>query len=172
MLMLRFHNCHCLVFFAGLIFNHTLLAGSQINPRTMGAKGDGKTKDTKAIQQAIDAATKTGGTVVLDRGVFLSGTLHLKSRVTLQIEPGATLLGSTEHADYERAGRWLALLEAREVSDIIVTGGGIIDGQGAKLAADVTRLMKARQQATRGKEPSANHRVSKLQTGNRQQHHH
>ena len=143
MQILRFNRCHSLVLLALLMFNQTLLAAPQINPRTMGAKGDGKTKDTKAIQQAIDAASKNGGTVVLDRGVFLSGTLHLKSRVTLQIDPNATLLGSTEHADYERAGRWLALLEAKDVTDINVTGGGVIDGQGAKLAEDVTRLMKA-----------------------------
>ena len=141
---LRFDTLLYVALFVSVTFNQSLLAGPQINPRTMGAKGDGKTKDTKAIQQAIDAATKTGGTVVLDRGVFLSGTLHLKSRVTLQIEPGATLLGSTEHADYERAGRWLALLEAREVSDIIVTGGGIIDGQGAKLAAADVKWLRFR----------------------------
>ena len=128
-----------------LMFSQSFSASPEFNPRTFGAQGDGVTKDTKAIQQAVDAAAKEGGTVVLDRGVFLSGTLHLKSRVTLKIDPEATLLGSAEHADYERGGRWLALLEAKEASDISVTGGGVIDGQGAKLAADVTRLMRDNQ---------------------------
>ncbi|MEI8288704.1 MAG: glycosyl hydrolase family 28 protein [Verrucomicrobiota bacterium] len=112
------------------------------NPRVFGAAGDGKTKDTVAIQRAIDAAAKAGGTVLLDRGVFLSGTLHLKSGVTLRIQKGATLLGSAEHADYQK-NRWLALIEARDAHDIAITGGGIVDGQGELLAADVVRLMKA-----------------------------
>ena len=115
---------------------------SAFNPRVFGAVGDGKTKDTVAIQRAIDAAAKAGGTVLLDRGVFLSGTLHLKSGVTLRIQKGATLLGSAEHADYHK-NRWLALIEARDAHDIAITGGGIVDGQGELLAADVVRLMKA-----------------------------
>jgi polygalacturonase len=114
----------------------------EINPRDFGATGDGRTKDTVAIQRAIDAAAKVSGTVVLDRGRFLSGTLHLRSGITLRIEPAATLVGSAEHADYEKGGRWLALLEARALTDVAITGGGVIDGQGAALAEDVTRLMR------------------------------
>ena len=120
----------------------TLAEAPTFNPRVFGAVGDGKTKDTIAIQRAIDEAAKVGGTVMLERGVFLSGTVHLKSGVTLCIQEGATLLGSAEHADYEK-NRWLALIEARDAHDIALTGGGIVDGQGEHLAADVVRLMKA-----------------------------
>jgi len=133
------------------LFTALLLASSSplsaaeeaaFNPRVFGAVGDGRTKDTVAIQRAIDAAAEVGGTILLDRGVFLSGTLHMKSGVTLRIQKGATLLGSREHADYQK-NRWLALIEARDVHDLTITGGGIVDGQGELLAADVVRLMKA-----------------------------
>lgn len=123
-------------------FRPSFAARPEINPREFGATGDGQTKDTVALQQAIDAAAKVGGTVVLDRGRFLSGTLHLRSGITLRIDPDATLVGSPEHADYETGGRWLALLEARALADVVITGGGVIDGQGAALAADVVRLMR------------------------------
>ena len=117
------------------------LAAPGLDPRDFGAKGDGRTKDTVAIQRAIDAATKDGGTVRLADGTFLCGTLTLKSGVTLHIEKGAILLGSTEHADY-RKNRWLALIEANGQRDIAITGEGVIDGQGAALADDVLRLVK------------------------------
>ena len=137
---------HALALFAALLLASpgrlTAAEAPAFNPRVFGAVGDGKTKDTVAIQRAIDAAAKAGGVVLLDRGVFLSGTLHLKSGVTLRIQKGATLLGSAEHADYQK-NRWLALIEARDAHDIALTGGGIVDGQGELLAADVVRLMKA-----------------------------
>jgi polygalacturonase len=110
------------------------------NPRSFGAAGDGKSKDTEAIQRAIDAAGKEAGTVVLDHGVYLSGALLLKTGVTLRIEKDATLLGSTEHADY-RKNRWMALIEAKDQRNISITGSGVIDGQGEALAADVLRLV-------------------------------
>ena len=64
-----------------------------------GAKGDGTTKDTKAIQAAIDACSGAtgGGTVVLSKGIFLSGPIVLKSNVTLNIAAGSILLGSPDH---------------------------------------------------------------------------
>lgn len=117
------------------------LAATGFDPRDFGATGDGRTKDTVAIQRAIDAAAKDGGTVRLAGGTFLCGTLTLKSGVTLRIEKGATLLGSTEHADY-RKNRWLALIEANGQRDIAITGEGVIDGQGAALARDVLRLVE------------------------------
>src|SRR5690348_16185196 len=61
-----------------------------------GAAGNGKSLDTTAIQKAIDACHDAGGgTVLFTNGRFLSGTLFLKSNITLRIEPGAVLLGST-----------------------------------------------------------------------------
>ena len=79
----------------------TLHAARTCNPRDFGAKADGATKDTAAIQKAIDAcAAKGGGTVQLTAGTYLSAPIVLKSNITLQLDKGATLLGSPDHADY------------------------------------------------------------------------
>ena len=131
----------------------SLAASSVLDPRQFGGVADGRTKDTAAIQRAIDEAAKTGGTVRLAGGAFLSGTIMMKSGVTLRIEKGATLLGSTAHADY-RKNRWLALIEARDQQNIAITGEGVIDGQGEALAADVLRLV----QEKKLKDPLASNR--------------
>jgi len=113
-----------------------------LSVRDFGAAGDGKTKDTAAIQRAIDAANKRGGgTVHFPHGRYLSGTVYLKSRVRLHIDFAAMLLGSTDLADYpvnrcafrSYTDRYVhrALLWAEGVRDIGITGGGVIDGQGA-----------------------------------------
>ena len=62
-----------------------------------GAKGDGKTNNTKAINNAIDAAAKNGGgTVYFPAGEFLSFTIHMKSKITLHLDQGAVLIGDKE----------------------------------------------------------------------------
>jgi hypothetical protein len=94
-----------------------LHAASNLQSRDFGAKGDGTTKDTAAIQGAIDTcAAKGGGTVRLTAGTYLSAPIVLKSNITLQLDKGATLLGSPDHADYpedrisspRRRSRWSA----------------------------------------------------------------
>src|SRR5258705_8088732 len=78
------------------------LAGAAIyNVRDHGAKGDGKTFDTAAIQSAIDKCfNEKGGTVLIPAGDFLSGRLELKSNVTLHITASGKLLGSPKREDY------------------------------------------------------------------------
>lgn len=109
-----------------------------------GAKADGITLNTSAIQSAIDtAATHGGGTVVIPPGRFLSGTLVLKDHVTLRVEAGAVLLGSTDMRDYpEHIGlidmipgvKFSApLIYAENASFVGIEGHGIIDGQGTRL---------------------------------------
>ena len=73
--------------------------GRLFNVRDFGAKGDGATKDTMAIQAAINAAAR-GGEVRLPAGVYLSGSLFLKSGVDFHLAEGATLKGSPDPADY------------------------------------------------------------------------
>jgi hypothetical protein len=92
-----------------------------------GAAGSGTALDTLAIQKTIDAAAAAGGgTVSFPAGRFLSGTITLKSNVTLHLSPGAVLLGSKRIEDYNPKH----LIYARGVSNVAIEGGGAIDGQG------------------------------------------
>ncbi|HEV2689537.1 MAG TPA: glycosyl hydrolase family 28 protein [Bryobacteraceae bacterium] len=108
------------------------------NPRDYGAKGDGKTLDTAAVQAAIDACTQAGGgTVLIPPGDFLTGTIELKSNVTLHVSAGGRLLGSGTPQHYS-AGRGIppnngnvVLLFANGAENIAIEGNGSIDGQGA-----------------------------------------
>jgi polygalacturonase len=107
------------------------------DPMSFGAKADGKTKDTKAIQAAIDdCAANGGGTVTLGYGTYLSAPIVLKSNITLEVRHDATLLGSPDHADYPEAMVFRApgrqsLISAVNAQNITITGTGIIDGNGA-----------------------------------------
>lgn len=106
------------------------------DPAQYGAKADGVTKDTHAIQAAIDACAKKGGTVTLTHGTYLSAPIVLKSNVTLDVAEGATLLGSPDHADYKetkvfRAPGRQSLITATNAQNIAITGKGIIDGNGS-----------------------------------------
>jgi len=105
-----------------------------------GAKPDGKTLSTKAIQHAIDEVFKAGGgTVVVPAGTFLTGLVELKSRVTLNLADGSTLLGSTSMEDYSfepgSSGHGgpnpRHLVFAMNADDITISGTGRIDGQGS-----------------------------------------
>jgi polygalacturonase len=106
------------------------------NPRVFGAKGDGVSKDTVAIQTAIDACAKQGGgTVRLIAGTYLSAPIVLKSNITLQLDKGATLLGSADHADYPPLTMFhlpdlQPLVSATNAAHVAITGEGVIDGNG------------------------------------------
>jgi Glycosyl hydrolases family 28 len=116
--------------------------GGTFNVKKYGAVGDGVKMETPALQAAIDAAAKEGGgTVVLPAGKYLSGSIYLKSHVTLQLDEGATLLGSTSRMDYQEVS-FYALLLAYKQEDIKICGKGTIDGQGKALADDARRLFK------------------------------
>lgn len=130
--------------------NRTNRGARLYNVRDYGAKGDGATLDTAAIQKTVDAcANEDGGTVLIPAGTFLTGTIELKSNVTLRIVAGATLLGSGRGSDYHAVdaiplsgdstledGNW-ALIFAVNAKNVTVEGPGTIDGQGAQFHSPV-----------------------------------
>jgi hypothetical protein len=120
------------------------------NVRAFGAKGNGTTLDTAAVQAAIDACTRDGGgTVLVPAGTFPIGTVELKSNVTLHIAAGGKLLGSADGKQYHAVdaiplsgdttlndGNW-ALLFAVNAKNVTVEGPGTIDGQGFQFHSPV-----------------------------------
>ena len=108
----------------------------KLNVKEYGATGDGKTKDTLALQLAIERCSVLGGgEVVIPAGDYATGALALRSNVTLRIEDGASLLGSGDMADYPVAevrweGRWIkgysAFISATDAENIGIVGPGKI----------------------------------------------
>jgi len=109
-----------------------------------GAKGDGMTLNTASIQFAIDAAhVNGGGRVIIPSGVFLSGSIILKSNIELHLLENAVLLGSTKPEEYKKLNRLKSLILADGQTNIALTGHGIIDGQGRRLALNIDSLFYA-----------------------------
>jgi polygalacturonase len=116
-------------------------SGGIFSVRDFGATGNGGKLDTKAIQAAIDACSEAGGgRVWFSPGRYLCGTVFLKSGVTLHLEAGAVLLGSTNLADfpstipafrsYTDNYTETSLIYAEKAENIGISGRGKIDGQG------------------------------------------
>lgn len=106
-----------------------------------GIRSDGSTLNTRSIQFAIDYINKNGGgRLVFQVGRYLTGSIHLKSNVTLQLEDGAVLMGSLNPFDYDKQSI-TALVFAIGQHDVGITGKGVIDGQGRQLAANVVDII-------------------------------
>ncbi|XP_010257337.1 PREDICTED: exopolygalacturonase [Nelumbo nucifera] len=103
-----------------------------------GAAGDGKRYDTSHIQAAVDAcADAGGGRVRFPPGDYLTATIFLRSGVVLEIEKGARVLGGARLGDYPlESWRWYVVL-AENATDVGITGGGVIDGQGMKFVQQI-----------------------------------
>lgn len=102
-----------------------------------GARGDGTMLCTSTIQHAIDMVSQQGGgRIIFPKGTYLTGSIYMKDLVELHLQKGAVLLGSTNIFDYikDPTTHWHALIHGVGVEHIAVTGKGVIDGQGFKVA--------------------------------------
>ncbi len=128
-----------------------LARGVDYNPSDFGAVGDGVTMCTKAIQDAIDeCAAKGGGVVKFKTGIYLTGSIFLKSNVILDIPKGVRIIGSQDINDYKEiptrvAGvemNWpAALINIIDQKNVAITGDGVVDGMG-KVFWDKYRAMR------------------------------
>ena len=125
----------------------SLSAQAIYNVRDYGAKGDGKTLDSPAINAAIEAAVQGGGgQVLLPAGTYLSGSIRLKSNIDLHLSAGCTILaapasmkaydesesfgGFPEYQDGGHTYFHNSLIWAEGQVNVSITGHGKIDGYG------------------------------------------
>ena len=118
----------------------TDIPGTEFRVTDFGAAGDGKTLDTRAIQEAIDAASLAGGGVVTFReGTYLSGALFVKSNVELHLAEGVVIKAIQDDAEFPDVWSrvagiemyWpAALINIYEQKNVRITGKGVIDGNG------------------------------------------
>ncbi|HRA41859.1 MAG TPA: glycosyl hydrolase family 28 protein [Pyrinomonadaceae bacterium] len=126
----------------------TKKAGARTSPKgkkvfsanSYGAKVDGVSNSTRAIQAAIDACARSGGGVVsFEKGEYVTGALFLKTNVNLRIDAGVTLLGSQDESEYPKIATrvagiempWpAALINVNDAKNVKISGGGTIDGRG------------------------------------------
>lgn len=111
------------------------------NVRDFGATGDGSTKDTAAIQQALDrCGVLGGGEVIVPAGNYSTGSIALRSNTILRLEENANLLGTGDFADYlvtqvRWEGRWIqghiGLVYAIDADHVGIVGPGKITGNEA-----------------------------------------
>lgn len=117
-------------------------AGGLHDIREFGGQPDGRTLCTDAIQRAVDRCAEAGGgTVLIPPGKWLTGTVYLANHVTLRLENGCTVVGTTDKSQYgpprpllgatgEQYSTW-AIFAGKGLEHIAITGRGTIDGQGA-----------------------------------------
>jgi polygalacturonase len=98
---------------------------------TYGAKSSGETVNTIAIQKAIDECSANGGgTVYIPAGVFLTGSIAIRSHVTLSLSKNAVLLSSGNMSDFSKDQSKLSFILIDAAEDAAIVGEGVIDGQG------------------------------------------
>src|SRR5262249_53894780 len=123
--------------------------GKTFSVRDCGAKGDGESLDTAAIQKALDECGKAGGgTVLLPRGTYLSKPIFLRSNMTLQLDEGALLKATDEPNDFadSKEGRGvLAFINGSNLTNITIAGKGTIDGSGERWWPPVKEAKKTGQ---------------------------
>ena len=130
----------------------TVLRAERVDMLKAGAKVDGKTLNTKLINSTIDRLNANGGgTLFFPAGTYLTGSIRMKSHITLELEAGATLLFSDSFDDYlpfvevRHEGVMMKsfqpLIYAVDAENITIKGEGTLDGQGKKWWMEFFRVM-------------------------------
>jgi hypothetical protein len=109
-----------------------------VNVIEFGVVGDGATLNTTGLQNALNQiAAAGGGEIFFPPGVYLTGGIQIFNNTTIHLSPGSVLLGSRSLSDYQPTGpepkgdlSVYHLLHAADAKNIIITGGGTVDGQG------------------------------------------
>jgi len=129
----------------GLLLSGHVARADEFDVLRFGAKGDGRSLDTVAINRAIEAAAKQGGVVAFPAGTFLAGSIHLRSNVTLRLDGACKIVAAPpdEQADYDppepnpAAGRFQddghshwhnSLIWGEDLHDVAIEGPGQIVG--------------------------------------------
>jgi polygalacturonase len=109
--------------------------------RDYGARGDGATLDTRAIQEALDDCGQAGGgTVRFSAGTYLSQPIQIRTKTTVELDAGATLQATTNQLDFMKTpgiwykapkGSFTPFILGKDLTDVTFTGGGTIDGGGS-----------------------------------------
>lgn len=168
---LRFLSLVILLGFTAIINAKSV---THYNVKDFGAKGDGKTLDSPAIDKAIEAAAKAGGgTVYVPAGVYLSGSIHLKSNIHLYLAAGSKILASKDNPGvydpeeepynetiYQDGGHTYfhnSLIWGQKLNNVTISGEGMIDGEG---------LTKKGSQVGEGKYGKANKAICIVESNN------
>lgn len=123
-----------------IIFAISILAVMPLSARDyyaseFGIKSNGTTLNTTSIQKAIDFISEQGGgRLCFKVGRYLTGTIHIKSNVTIDLGEGAVLVGSPNPYDYDKVDWAPAFIAAENAENIAITGLGVIDGNGREVA--------------------------------------
>lgn len=128
-------NIRYITVFFTLLLSFNVYSENIYNASFFGIKSNGTTLNTTAIQKAIDYISENGGgSLRFYVGRYLTGTIELKSNVTLLLQEGSVLVGSTNIYDYNIDKPNPALIYAKGATNIAIKGKGVIDGQGREVA--------------------------------------
>lgn len=114
------------------------LSAKDYQASLFGVKSEGITLNTKSIQKAVDfISEKGGGRLVFYVGRYLTGTIHLKSNVTIELKEGAVLVATPSVYDYYGINGTKALITADGQENIGIIGKGVIEGQGSAVLEQI-----------------------------------